>query len=717
MSSVALSRSYSAIPLLGWSWTAWQKAYSQTQPWKQSTLLVSSTLCKIDRCGKGPLQVVQRAELPHPLLTLVLRIGGKKAQVCHLCFPLTCSTLIIDLSNYDEALHVEPYSRVMAKAEHFDVVVVGAGMFIWNDWACISLTDQCAGFSSLGAAKVYMQCAPETNLIILDSNKTVGGVWSEENIYPGLRTNNHRGTLEFPDYPFPDDLGANYGEHLPGEAVHQYLVQHTEKFDLAKWVRFQTTALEAEKTDQGWRLLANTSGRQYFIETEKLIVGTGLSSRPQKMRIKSEETYNAPFLHAGALAREAPSIAKDPEVERVTIYGGSKFAWDTVYTFASSGKEIDWVIRKSGHGPTWMANIFAKLPIIGEVQAERLVTTRFMSWLSPFPWVLDGSGWWRYFLQRTWLGQKIMAGVWYNIGNDMQEQAGFQNHPSLKALYPDCGFFDTATSLSILNYPEDILEFVRSGQVKVYREDISHLSDHTVHLANGDSLKSDALIASTGWEWQPTLAFKDTHLHSDLGIPSCDLTDDQKAQWAQHDAKADAYITQNFPHLLTRPSPPKQDETLKANPYSHPSNEKKPDYTPVRLYRTLAPPGLPTHDLAFVGFGVNISGSMKAELTGLWIYAYLNDLLSSNPSRDEVFYETALMQRWSARRYTYGFGQRFPDFMWEAVPWNDVLMRDLGLDGCRKGGSWWREAFEPYRHEDYRGVVGEWLEKRRGGRM
>ncbi|KAK4497508.1 hypothetical protein PRZ48_011959 [Zasmidium cellare] len=597
----------------------------------------------------------------------------------------------------------------MAKPEHFDVVVVGAGV------------------SSLGATKAYLDRAPaEMNLIILDSNKTVGGVWCKENIYPGLRTNNLYPAFQLSSYPFPDNLGARPGEHIPGEALHQYLVQYAEKFDLARRLRYETTALEAEKLDNGWKLLVNTKGEEYFMTTSKLIVGTGLTSRPQKMRLKGDETYNAPFMHAGSLAREAPHVAKDPEVKRVTVYGGSKFAWDTVYTFASAGKEIDWVIRKNGHGPTWIAKIHATLPIMGEVWAERLVTTRFVQWFSPFPWVLDGSGWWRGFLQRTWLGRKIMSGFWDNMGNDMLTQAGFKSHPSLKALWPDGGFFDIATSFAALNYPTDILDFVKSGQVKVYREDVSHLSNHTVHLANGTALPSNALIASTGWHWQPTLRFKDTHLHSDIGIPTADLTPSQKSFWNAWDAKTDAEIMSSFPYLATRPHPPNPNETPKSNPYEAPTAtdlEKKPDYTPLRLYRTIAPPGLSARNdrtLAFVGFGLNISHTMKSELTGLWIYAYFHDLLTIDPYRhmgsDKIHYETSLMVRWSTRRHTYGWGQRFPDFMWDGVPFNDLLLADLGLEGCRKGGSWWREAFEPYEHGDYAGLTEEWLGKRREGK-
>ena len=41
------------------------------------------------------------------------------------------------------------------------------------------------------------------------------------------------------------------------------------------------------------------------------------------------------------------------------------------------------------------------------------------------------------------------------------------------------------------------------------------------------------------------------------------------------------------------------------------------------------------------------------------------------------------------------------------------MLRDLGLSGLRKGGSFYRELFEPYGMADYRGIAAEWLEKRK----
>lgn len=37
-----------------------------------------------------------------------------------------------------------------------------------------------------------------------------------------------------------------------------------------------------------------------------------------------------------------------------------------------------------------------------------------------------------------------------------------------------------------------------------------------------------------------------------------------------------------------------------------------------------------------------------------------------------------------------------------------MLLRDLGLNDLRKGGTWWKEMFTPHRPSDYKGIVEEW---------
>ena len=198
---------------------------------------------------------------------------------------------------------------------------------------------------------------------------------------------------------------------------------------------------------------------------------------------------------------------------------------------------------------------------------------------------------------------------WWKMSADILEQSGFNNDPKLKVLHPDRSMFEIATAFSILNYPTDLLEYVRNKQVKVHRQDVSHLSDHCVHLADGTKLASDALVASTGWLFGSALDVKDKSLHSELGIPSVHYTEEQKERWATMGEKADAEIFQRWPRLATLKYPLCADLDMKENPLDEiDASLVRQEYEPWRLYRSIVPPGLAARgdrSLAFAGFSMN----------------------------------------------------------------------------------------------------------------
>ena len=124
---------------------------------------------------------------------------------------------------------------------------------------------------------------------------------------------------------------------------------------------------------------------------------------------------------------------------------------------------------------------------------------------------------------------------------------------------------------------------------------------------------------------------------------------------------------------------------------------------------------------------------MLAQVAALWITAYFSGTLpqqqlfpkaisetATKEAAEQILWETALHTQFAALRYPGGFGARFPDLTFEAVPYIDMLMGDLGLEKKRKRGGWWlgrvwRECWECCGTGDYRGLVGEWvgMERRR----
>jgi len=74
-----------------------------------------------------------------------------------------------------------------------------------------------AGFAGLATAKVLRQSGFEVT--VFDKAPDVGGVWSSTRRYPGLRTQNNKGSYRLSDHLMP----RSFPEWPSGEQVQAYL--------------------------------------------------------------------------------------------------------------------------------------------------------------------------------------------------------------------------------------------------------------------------------------------------------------------------------------------------------------------------------------------------------------------------------------------------------------------------------------------------------------
>ncbi|GAB1319306.1 Indole-3-pyruvate monooxygenase YUCCA2 [Madurella fahalii] len=601
--------------------------------------------------------------------------------------------------------------------ETFDLVVIGAGV------------------SGLASAKTFHQLEPQKSLAVLESSSTVGGVWASERLYPELRTNNMLGTFEYPDFPMDESFGVRAGEHMPGEVMHEYLTKYAEKFGFLDKIRLRSSVLTAQHQDGaegGWVLTVqdDDTQTQYQIFARKLILATGLTSEPFLPHIDGQEEFEVPLFHSKDFVKYADTLES---AKTVTVFGGTKSAWDVVYAYASKGVKVNWVIRESGHGPIWIAPPYVT-PL--KKWLEKLVNTRMLTWFSPCIWGdADGYTRIRNFYHKSAIGRAITDRFWSILGNDVLALNKYDSHPEMKKLKPWSNPMFTGCSLSILNYPADIFDFVRNGTVKVHIADVTGLSSRTVHLSDGTQLDTDALCCVTGWKHVPPVKFLPEDIDKELGLPHA------RAESSLFEAPlvelADREILKRFPRLIDQPvqnsnmKPLLETEGISTSDKIHPYTE----LTPWLLYRFMVPPSdrlLRTRDIAFAGILMNFSTCITAHVQSIWINAYFNDQLSARvlpPLRprpaeavpaaeaktvDDVHYEAVLHARFNKWRYPAGHGSQFPDFVFDAVPYLDMLVGDLGLKVHRK--KWWlAELTDPYGPEDYKDLLEEFAAKTRAG--
>ncbi|KAG8664424.1 hypothetical protein FPOAC2_13371 [Fusarium poae] len=610
--------------------------------------------------------------------------------------------------------------------EDFDLVVVGAGYY------------------GLGAAKQYRVTHPHHSLAIFDANASVGGVWSNERIYPCLRSNNLLGTYEYPDFSMATErFGAKPLQYIPAEVMHNYFEAYAQEFGIDRHLRLSTKVLSAEHQDDGGWLLEIKNEESELptrVFAKRLIVATGQDSEPLMPHIRGQEQYNRPLFHSRDFQKYKDTVNT---AKSVTVFGGTKSGWDAVYAYATHGAQVDWIIRPTGHGPVWMAPSFVT-PF--KVWIEKLVNIRLLHWFAPCIWGQD-SGYHsiKSFWHGTAVGRAIVSVFWKILASDVIAKMKFDTHPELKKLKPTASAMHTGTAFGIFNYATDFYQPIRDGTVKIYESDLSHLSEGKVHLDDeeGTTIASDAFVAVTGWKPFSPLKFLPEGIDRKIGLPYVPIADDKGnipdeglANCTALLDRADQEIQKRFPMLKT---------PMKFNPNYKPLTETKAfsmpatdesltptaSHTPLMLYHFMVPGTaefLRTKDIAFTGYSTNFSNGTCAHIQGLWISAFFDGTLARDPSSavtassttlndmnegknaiqktmtlDEVHWQTVLHNRFGKWRYPRDSGANIPDFIFEAVPFMDMMMADLGLPVHRKRGLF-KEITEPYGPEDYRTI-------------
>ncbi|KAM3414773.1 hypothetical protein BST61_g9924 [Cercospora zeina] len=338
----------------------------------------------------------------------------------------------------------------------YDVVVVGAGWF------------------GLSVAKTYIQTNPGARALILESASSFGGTWSNDRLYPGLKSNNFAGSYEHPDFPMDQ---KTYG---------------LEHFGIAERTRLNTSVKTiTPSTDNGWQLIiASTDGTSETISTSKLILATGLTSTPNLPQYPGQEKFKPTFIHAKDFAKNGDLIHTS---KKTVIVGSGKSAYDCAYAFAEQGAQVDLVIRPGGQGPAWLlpkaVTPFRRL-------AEELLHTRALTWFSPAPWGdEDGYGAARKFLHNTVFGRMLVDTFWNNMTNEI-----------------------SASGIGVDNFDSNVYDIVRQGKIRAHLAEVTELGENTVHLSTGKTIETDAVVCATGWKKESTLKFEGLDA-SALGVP------------------------------------------------------------------------------------------------------------------------------------------------------------------------------------------------------
>ncbi|PBP21836.1 putative flavin-binding monooxygenase-like family protein [Diplocarpon rosae] len=563
----------------------------------------------------------------------------------------------------------------------------------------------------LVAARTYLRLRPAANVLIIDSDNSVGGVWSKDRLYPNLVAQVQLGLFNYSDTPMPPYEGNPKDPRVTGEMIHTYLQTYAEDHDLIRRIRFNTFISRTEQTARGWRLAIQDSDER--IETEKLLVATGVTSIPYTPAFEGAgHDPGIPIIHSRDIGTSFDAL-QDEAVEHVVVVGAAKSAYDVVYLLLSQRKRVTWIIRSDGAGP------LAILPfrILKMVNSIAVASTRLMTHLSPS--ILNTHGRLYWFFQRTLLGQWLVGLFWTFLDFISSVHAGYRAGDHVHKLRPEIDR--------------------QSKNLTIIRDQISFIKDHDVRLKTGSKLQADFAVMCTGWG--DHFGIFDAAQKSLVGLPAYNKTNlgpglslktkpgvDGALDWALYDQAADVAVDTQLPFLS---KPPK----LKHSAFLGADLQQK-----WRLYRRAVPVDLALRgdrSLAILGQIHTVQTPLVAEVQSFWAILYLLGDVTL-PDASTMAGEVARWNAWTRKRYL-NQGQKFPYALYDFLSvssgqqdfdldvdlltrtqYVDALFADLGLSSRRKSNPI-AELLSPYAPADFNGFVDEYLAARdgagpRGGR-
>ncbi|KAF1996572.1 FAD/NAD(P)-binding domain-containing protein [Amniculicola lignicola CBS 123094] len=550
------------------------------------------------------------------------------------------------------------------------------------------------GLSGIAAARFYLDVHPESRVLIVERDSSIGGPWGKSRMYPGFWSQSGIRMSGFSDVPLtvPKDAEV-FNDIFEAKYITEYLENYVDNHiyaekPLRKRILLSFAVSNISKVDDLWVIkggqLPGGAGKSF--RSRRIIVATGTTSDPKMPTFTGSDQFNGLILHQkdyGLFAGQKPS-----EHRRVAVLGAGKSAADIVYGLIKSGNEVHWIIRKTGEGPGAFTNPAdnSKGPFLNDPE---LAATRLFATMSPGCFTQPSA--WTRFLHDTSIGNALVQAFWNSADQKCKKIGDFHHRPgALKGfdqLESSVKLFWATGPFGMIQRP-DFWDTV-ARNVHVHRNDIEKLEDHIVVLKDGPSVPIDVIVCATGF--QNGFPFFDAEERARLGLPHPRPADETAKEWEKLEKEADQEVLRKYPKLA------------KAPVIQSPDDPKTK--TPNRLYNCITP--VEDHTIAFVGNIYVPNGFRAAEVQAIWTTALFDGMVQL-PSKAAIQKDVAWVNAFINRRYpTHGSLGNY--FQYDMMGYIDRLLSQVGLSSHRKG--WWADLTYPLIAKDLSGTTKEYVAK------
>ncbi len=171
--------------------------------------------------------------------------------------------------------------------------------------------------------------------------------------------------------------------------------------------------------------ISSTTSVQQF-KTKKLIIATGMTSTGRMPTFDGQDQFRGQIIHQKDFGHFLSNGTSNQN--RVAVIGGAKSGADAVYNLVKAGKEVHWIIRKSGRGPAIFLypTMKSDRPFLRRLLNDpEFIATRMFAAMSPECFRKPNLVSW--FLHRTRLGNYLVTRFWNGCRNICKRKGDFHN--------------------------------------------------------------------------------------------------------------------------------------------------------------------------------------------------------------------------------------------------------------------------------------------------
>ena len=344
----------------------------------------------------------------------------------------------------------------MAQTEHFDVVIVGAGL------------------SGVGAGVHLGKRCPEKSYVILENREAIGGTWDLFR-YPGIRSDSDMFTLGYAFKPWTEQKAI-----ADGPSIWNYVNETAREYGVDRHIRFKHKVTRAYwSSDQArWTVEAEHDGAVKRFTANFVLMAAGYYNYEQGYLPDWEgtESFKGEIIHPQHWPEEFDYAGK-----RVVIIGSGATAVTLAPAMTDKAAHVTMLQRS----PTYMISMPAEDAAAN--WARRHLPQGFAYDLTRLRKILFQQFFFRLARSRPEkVKQRLLELIREQVGPDYDMETHFtpRYNPweQRLCLVPD----------------NDMFEAVRDGKVSIATDTIERFTESGLKLASGQELEADVIVTATG---------------------------------------------------------------------------------------------------------------------------------------------------------------------------------------------------------------------------